>query len=99
MAGTTRLERAQQARMKAQQMEARARMLEAQEREKARKADVARKAILGGAVLGAIRDGRLLPEDWERILWPNINARDRQRLRGWPWVKVTPPQLGQATGA
>lgn len=85
MAGMTRLERARQARLRAQQMEAQARQLEAQERELARKRDVARKAILGGALLGAIRDGRLALEDWERLIWPNIAERDRQRLRGWPW--------------
>ena len=85
MAGMTRLERAHQAREKAQQMEARARMLESQEREQARKADVARKAILGGAVLAAIRAGRLAREDWERLIWPSLIERDRQRLKGWPW--------------
>ena len=85
MAGLTRLERAQQAHLKARQMEAQARMLEAQEREQARKADVARKAILGGAVLAAIRAGRLAREDWDRFLLPSIIDRDRQRLKGWPW--------------
>ena len=85
MTGLTRLERAHQAREKAKQMEARARMLEAQEREQARKADVARKAILGGAVLAAIRAGRLAHEDWERFILPSLIDRDRQRLKGWPW--------------
>lgn len=90
MAGTTRLERAHQAREKAKQMEARARMLEAQEREQARKADVARKAILGGAVLAAIRAGRLAREDWERLILPGLIDRDRQRLKGWPWDSGDP---------
>lgn len=85
MAGLSRMERAQQAREKAKQMEAHARMLEAQEREQARKADVARKAILGGAVLAAIRAGRLAREDWERLILPCLIDRDRQRLKGWPW--------------
>ena len=90
MAGLSRLERAQQAREKAKQMEAHARMLEGQEREQARKADVARKAILGGAVLAAIRAGRLAREDWDRILWPSLIDRDRQRLKGWPWDSGDP---------
>ena len=90
MAGMTRLERAHQAREKAQQMEARARMLESQEREQARKADVARKAILGGAVLAAIRAGRLAREDWERLILPGLIDRDRQRLKGWPWDSGDP---------
>lgn len=85
MAGMTRLERAQQARQKAHQMEAQAKRLEALEREQARKQDVARKAILGGAMLAAIRSGRLAREDWERLIWPSIIDRDRQRLKGWPW--------------
>jgi hypothetical protein len=85
MAGMTRMERAQQARLRAQQMEAQARMLEAQEREAGRKRDVARKAILGGALLAAIRAGRLTREDWERLVLPCIADRDQQRLGGWPW--------------
>lgn len=85
MAGMTRMERAQQARLRAQQMEAQARQLEAQEREVARKKDVARKAILGGALLAAIRGGRLTREDWDRLVLPCIADRDRQRLAGWPW--------------
>ena len=97
MAGMTRLERAHQAREKAQQMEARARMLESQEREQARKADVARKAILGGAVLAAIRAGRLAREDWERLIWPSLIDRDRQRLKGWPWdVSESNTQLAKS---
>lgn len=64
--------------------------LERQEREQARKADVARKAILGGAVLAAIRAGRLAREDWDRILWPSLIDRDRQRLKGWPWDSGDP---------
>ena len=97
MAGTTRLERAHQAREKAKQMEAHARMLEAQEREQARKADVARKAILGGAVLAAIRAGRLAREDWERLILPGLIDRDRQRLKGWPWdVGVLNTQLAKS---
>lgn len=66
-------------------MEARAQKLEALEREQARKADVARKAILGGAVLAAIRMDRLTREDWDRLVWPCIIDRDRERLKGWPW--------------
>jgi len=85
MAGMTRMERAQQARIKAQQMEAQARKLEAEEREQSRKKDVARKAILGGAMLAAIRGGRLSQQDWERLILPCIIERDRQRLQGWPW--------------
>ncbi|MDE3032066.1 MAG: hypothetical protein KGI56_00235 [Acidobacteriota bacterium] len=81
----TRLERAQQARLRAQQMEAQARKLEAEEREQARKRDVARKAILGGALLAGIRGGNLTREDWERLILPCIIERDRQRLKGWPW--------------
>jgi hypothetical protein len=78
-------------------MEAHAGMLEAQEREQGRKADVARKAILGGAVLAAIRAGRLAHEDWERFLWPSIIDRDRQRLKGWPWNAGDPDT--QLTGS
>jgi len=90
MAGMTRLERAQQERTRARQMEAHARMLEAQEREQLRKADVARKAILGGAVLAAIRAGRLDRDNWEQFIWPSIIDRDRQRLKGWPWTHGDP---------
>ena len=90
MAGLSRLERAQQAREKARQMEAHARMLEAQEREQARKADVARKAILGGAVLAAIRAGRIKREDWDRFILPGLIERDQQRLKGWPWNSGDP---------
>jgi len=92
MAGMSRLERAQQARIRAHQMEAQARKLEAEERELARKKDVARKAIIGGAMLGAIRGGNLTREDWERLIWPSIAERDRERLKGWPWHPGEPIQ-------
>jgi len=85
MTGLTRLERARLARERAQQMEARARKLEAAERDAARRRDVARKAILGGALLAAIRSGLLPREDWDRLVWPRISLTDRQRLAGWPW--------------
>jgi hypothetical protein len=85
MTGLTRLERAKLARERAQQMEARARKLEAAERDLIRRRDVARKAILGGALLAAIRSGLLSREDWDRLVWPRISETDRQRLAGWPW--------------
>ena len=85
MAGMTRLGRAKQARERASQMEAQARKLEAEERDATRRKDAARKAILGGAMLGAIRAGRLDMEAWERLILPGISERDRQRLKGWPW--------------
>jgi len=85
MTGLTRLERARLARERAQQMEARARKLEAAERDLTRRRDVARKAILGGALLAAIRSGLLHREDWDRLVWPRISEADRQRLAGWPW--------------
>jgi len=90
MGGMTRMERAQQARLRAQQMTAQAQKLEAEERELARRKDVARKAILGGALLAAIRGGRLTREDWDRLVLPCIADRDRQRLSGWPWDAVHP---------
>ena len=85
MTGMNRMERAQQARTKASQMEALARKLEAEERDLVRRKDVARKTILGGAMLGAIRGGQLSRDDWERLIWPSISERDRLRLKGWPW--------------
>ena len=97
MSGMTRMERAQQARVKAQQMTAQAQKLEAEERELARKQDVARKAILGGELLASIRSGHLTREDWERLLWPCIADRDRQRLNGWPWnVGHAPNQIADS---
>lgn len=92
MVGMTRLERAQQARVRSQQMAARARKLEAEERDLTRRMDLARKAILGGAILAAIRSQHLNKEDWERLVWPSISERDRQRLAGWPWSSDRPKE-------
>ena len=96
MGGLSRLERAKLARERAHQMEARARKLESAERELARRRDVARKAILGGAILAAIRSDLLHREDWDRLVWPRISEADRQRLAGWPWEPGSLDQIPPA---
>ena len=82
--GRTRAERAIDARMKAEEWAKKAALIEAKEKEVARKADTARKVVVGAALVAAIRDGRLTRVFWEKLIAPSLSPRDAQRLGDWP---------------
>ena len=89
--GLTRCERAIELRKQSELMAQKAALLEAQERTRSRKADTARKVILGGAVLAAIRSRRLTQEVWDTIIAPGLTDRDRMRLGSWQREVVDGP--------
>ena len=90
--GLTRVERAADARKKAEEWAKKAALLEAKEKDTARKMDTARKVIVGVAVIAAIRSGKLTRETWEAVLLPGLSERDLKRLGAWPtWEGLSEP--------
>lgn len=80
----TRVERLARAKARAEAEARKIIALEAALADQDRKHDTRRKIVLGGAVLAALRLGRLRPEHFKTLILPGIGPDDRQFLAEWP---------------